>query len=133
MDNSSTSSKIRSISLERPTKQLPVVPPKPFRVVQLARNNVNNYIKPADSYESLPYGYRYSSASSRSDISESCYTSNQEDLELKPILSPVWSPKGSQKPKPRWRPVKPPSSSNSKVIISSISPSNITNQPFSSN
>lgn len=108
MDNSSTSSKIRSVSLERPGRQLPAVPPKPFRVSQLAGNS--NNIRPADSYESLPCGYRYSSASSRSDVSES-YVSAQEEGEFKP----VWSPKGSiAGPKPRWKPVRPPSS-NSKV------------------
>ncbi|XP_074602730.1 uncharacterized protein LOC141856343 isoform X2 [Brevipalpus obovatus] len=103
--SSTTSAKARSMSLER--KVLPTVPPKPFRLNQVANNN--NNLKPTDSYESLPCGYRYSSPSSHSDMSES-YLSTQEEGDFKPI----WSPKGSNsEPRPRWRPVRAPSSKDS--------------------
>lgn len=86
-------------------------------------------LKGADSFESLPCGYKYSTSSAKSDISEEpSYYSAQED-NLSTEFKPVWVPKGFFSPltsstlpraSKQWQPVRAPGQGNREAPFTKV-------------
>lgn len=69
-------------------------------------------LKQADSFESLPCGYKYSTSSAKSDISEepSYFSAQEDNSEFKPVWVPknFYSASTTLPRTPKWQPVRAP-------------------------